>query len=104
MAGELAETTASSDFAEMIQAVQRAPASEARSAAESVANVDRVKANGIAVPESFRITMRTFESPEPPRSPQELQRTVYKRRTIGSWRAADLDALARLLASTAPID
>jgi hypothetical protein len=65
MAAELAATASHPEFLQMIQAVQRAPVSEQRAVAEDVARVEQVSSKGIPVPETFRITTRTFEEPNP---------------------------------------
>jgi hypothetical protein len=63
MARELAETASHPEFLKMIQAVQRASISEKTSVAQEVARVEQVSSRGIPIPETFRITTRTFEDP-----------------------------------------
>lgn len=71
MAVELAATAAHPEFLEMLQDVQSAPASQRSSVAREVAHVDNVVAKGIPVPNTFRLTTRTFEEPPVGASPSD---------------------------------
>jgi hypothetical protein len=61
MADDLARTATQPEFLEMIQAVQRAPVPKKFSLAKDVARLEHVASMGIRVPDTFRITTRTFE-------------------------------------------
>jgi hypothetical protein len=64
MAGELADTASHPEFLTMIDSAQRAVDAEKIAVAKDVARVDQVAARGIPVPDTFRLTTRTFEDPQ----------------------------------------
>ncbi len=65
MADDLAATASHPEFLQMIHGVQCAPISEKLVVAQDVARIERLCSKGIPIPDTFRITTRTFEDPEP---------------------------------------
>jgi hypothetical protein len=61
MAAELGETASHPEFLRIMESVQAAE--NTRAVAEDVARVEHLAANGIPIPDAFRITTRTFEDP-----------------------------------------
>jgi hypothetical protein len=63
MAATLSRLTASPQFLAMVQHIQDAEDSEKLQVARQLATRDSVTSRGIAVPDDFRFTTRSFESP-----------------------------------------